>query len=60
MAVHASSDGKVKSADVEYKIPGENKFRVTERPIHKLMHVVSVEEQTMDEGQLEEEVEEEE
>ncbi len=60
VAAHASTDGKVKSADVEYKIPGENKFRVTARPTHKLMHVVPVEEQTMDKGKLEDEVEEEE
>ncbi len=60
MAVHAGSDGKVRSADVDYKIAGENKFQVTTGPIHKLMLVVPVEEQTMDEGEFEEEVEDEE
>jgi hypothetical protein len=32
-----------------YKIPGESKFHVTTRPIHKLVLVVLVEEQTMEE-----------
>ncbi len=26
VGVHVGSDGKVRSADVEYKIPGETKF----------------------------------
>ncbi len=34
--MHAETDGKVRSADIEYKIPVENKFRVSTRPIHKL------------------------
>jgi hypothetical protein len=42
-------DGKVKAADIEYKVPGESKFRSTTRPIHKLVLVVPVEEQTMEE-----------
>jgi hypothetical protein len=42
-------DGKVLSADVKYKIPGESTFRVTTRPIHKLVLIVPVEEQTMEE-----------
>jgi hypothetical protein len=45
IGVHAGSDGKVRSADVEYKIPGESKFRVTTRPSHKLVLVIPVEEQ---------------
>ncbi len=49
IGVHVGSDGKVRSADVEYKIPGESKFHVTTRPIHKLVLVVPVEEQTMEE-----------
>jgi hypothetical protein len=49
IGLHVGSDGKVRSADVEYKIPGESKFRVTTRPIHKLILVVPVEEQTMEE-----------
>jgi hypothetical protein len=49
IGVHAGSDGKVRSADVEYKIPGESKFRVTTRPSHKLVLVIPVEEQTMEE-----------
>jgi hypothetical protein len=44
-------DGKVGSADVEYKIPGEAKFRVTTKPIHKLVLVVLVEEQTTNKGE---------
>ncbi len=43
--VHASADGKVRAADVEYKLPGESVFRMTTRPIHKLVLVVPVEEQ---------------
>jgi hypothetical protein len=27
--VHASADGKVRAADVEYKLPGESVFRAT-------------------------------
>ncbi len=34
---------------MEYKVPGESKFCVTTRPIHKLVLVVPVEEQTMEE-----------
>jgi hypothetical protein len=32
------------SAGVEYKVPGERKFRVTTRPIHNLNLVVPIEE----------------
>ncbi len=42
-------DGKVRSADVEYKVPRESRFHVTTKPIHKLVLVVPVEEQTMEE-----------
>jgi hypothetical protein len=60
IGVHVVSDGKVRSADVEYKIPGESKFPVTTRPIHKLILVVPVEEQTVEEpGDLVEDKEEE-
>jgi hypothetical protein len=41
-------DGKVRSADVG-KVPGESRFRVTTKPIHKLVLVVPVEEQTTEE-----------
>jgi hypothetical protein len=44
--VHTSADGKVRAADIEYKLPGESVFRTTTRPIHKLDLVVPVEEQT--------------
>jgi hypothetical protein len=44
--VHSSTDGKVRAADVEYKLPGESVFRTTRRPIHKLVLVVPIEEQT--------------
>ncbi len=47
--MYAGADGKVRAADVEYKVPGESKFRVTTRPIHNLVLVVPVEEQTMEE-----------
>ncbi len=43
--VHTSTDGKVRAADIEYKLPGESVFRTTTRPIHKLVMVVPVEEQ---------------
>jgi hypothetical protein len=49
VGVNLGSDGKVRSGDVEYKIPGESKFRVTTRPIHKLILVVPVEEQMIEE-----------
>ncbi len=60
VGVHIGLDGRVRSADVEYKIPGESKFHVTTRPIHKLILMVPVEEQTMEEpgDQMEEEEEE--
>jgi hypothetical protein len=35
--VHTSTDVKVRAADVEYKLPGESVFRMTTRPIHKLV-----------------------
>ncbi len=43
--VHTSTDGKVRAADIEYKLPGESVFRTTTRPIHKLVLVVPIEEQ---------------
>ncbi len=43
--VHASSDDRVRAADIEYKLPGESVFRTTTRPIHKLVLVIPVEEQ---------------
>jgi hypothetical protein len=49
--VHGGTDGRVRSADIEYKIPGENKFRVSTRPIHKIVLAVPVEEQTMEEAE---------
>jgi hypothetical protein len=64
--MHVGLDGRVRDADVEYKVPRESKFRVTTRPIHKLALVVPVEEQTMEDpevpedeqGSVEEEAEE--
>jgi hypothetical protein len=44
--VHTSTDGKVRAADVEYKLPGESVFRMTTRPIHKLVLIIPIEEQT--------------
>ncbi len=52
MGVHVRVNRKVRLADVDYKIPGETKFRVTTRLIHKLVLVVPVEEQTMNKGEL--------
>jgi hypothetical protein len=43
--VHTSADGKVRAADIEYRLPGESVFRTTTRPIHKLILVVPAEEQ---------------
>ncbi len=33
--VQVGSDGKVRAADIEYKVPGDSKFRSTTRPIQK-------------------------
>ncbi len=52
--VHTSTDGKVRAADIEYKLPGESVFRTTTRPIHKLVLVVPVEEQISAVDQAEE------
>jgi hypothetical protein len=43
--LHTSTDGKVRAADIEYKLPGESVFRTTTRPILKLVLVVPIEEQ---------------
>ncbi len=43
--MHTSADGKVRVADIEYKLPRESVFRTTARPIHKLVLVVPAEEQ---------------
>jgi hypothetical protein len=48
--VYLGTDGKVPSSDVEYKISGESKFRVSTRPIHNLVLVIPLEEQTMEES----------
>jgi hypothetical protein len=52
--VHVSTDGKVRAADIEYKVPGESVFRTTTRPIHKMVLVIPVEEQTPAAGRAEE------
>ncbi len=52
--MHISVDGRVRAADIEYKLPGESVFRTTTRPIHKLVLVVPVEEQAIA-GEQEEE-----
>jgi hypothetical protein len=44
--VHVGTDGRVRSADIEYRLPGETVYRTTTRPIHKLVMVIPVEEQT--------------
>jgi hypothetical protein len=43
--VHTSSDGKVRAADIDYKLPGESVFRMTTRPIHKLVLIIPIKEQ---------------
>jgi hypothetical protein len=52
--VHTSSDGKVRAADIEYKLPGESVFRTTTRPIHKLVLIIPIEEQASVAGEAEE------
>ncbi len=49
--IHFGTDGKVRAADVSYKVHGESKFRVSTRPIHIFVLVVTVEEQTMEEAE---------
>jgi hypothetical protein len=49
--VHIGTDGKVRAADIEYKVSGEARFRSTTRPIHKLVLVVPVEEQVIEEDE---------
>ncbi len=51
--VHTSADGKVRAADIEYKLPGELAFRTSTRPIHKLVLVVPIEEQITAADQVE-------
>jgi hypothetical protein len=51
--VHAGTDGKVRAADIEYKLPGESVFRMTTRPIHKLVLIIPVEEQVSVTGKAE-------
>jgi hypothetical protein len=43
--VNVGMDGRVRSADIEYRLPGETVYLTTMRPIHKLVMVVPVEEQ---------------
>ncbi len=52
--VHTSADGKVRAADIKYKLPGESVFRTTTRPIHKLVLVAPIEEQVSVTDQAEE------
>ncbi len=49
--MHVGTDGKVRAADIEYKVSGEARFRSTTRPIHKLVLVVPVEEQVIEEDE---------
>jgi hypothetical protein len=35
-------------ADIEYMVPRKSKFRVTSRAIHKLVLMIPIEEQTME------------
>ncbi len=45
--VHVGTDGKVRSADIEYRLPRETRYRTTTRPIHKLVLIIPMEEQTV-------------
>jgi hypothetical protein len=46
--VRTDTDSKVWSVDVQFTIPGESKFRVSTRLIHKLVLIVPVEELSME------------
>jgi hypothetical protein len=35
--VHVGTDGRVRSADIDYRLPGETRYRTTTRPIHKMV-----------------------
>jgi hypothetical protein len=48
MYKYSGTDGKVRSADIEYKVLGENKFRISTRPTDKLVIIIPMEEQTME------------
>ncbi len=41
----------MRAADIEYKVPGEARFRTTTRPIHKLVLIVPVEEKVIEEDE---------
>jgi hypothetical protein len=43
--VHVGTDGRVRAADIEYRLPGETRYRTTTRPIHKMVLIIPVEEQ---------------
>jgi hypothetical protein len=43
--VHVSMDGRIRSADIKYRLPGESVYHTTTRLIHKLVFIVPVEEQ---------------
>ncbi len=47
--VLAGLDLRVRSADIEYRAPGESKFRITTKLINKLVLIIPVEEQTLEE-----------
>jgi hypothetical protein len=46
--VYAGLEDRVCSADVDYKVTGESKFRTTTRLIHKLVLIIPVDEQTLE------------
>jgi hypothetical protein len=41
---HVGTDGKVRAADIEYRIPGEARCHTTTRPIHKMVLIIPMEE----------------
>jgi hypothetical protein len=55
IGIHKESDGKVRSEEVKYKIPGEIGFRITTHSTSKLIMVVPSEEEDMGEEEDEKE-----
>jgi hypothetical protein len=43
--VHIGTDGRVRAADIKYRLPGDTRYRTTTRPIHKMVLIIPVEEQ---------------
>ncbi len=37
---HVGTDGRVRTAEIKYRLPGETVYRTTTRPVHKLVMVI--------------------